>query len=336
MLNNLVIRDKLFLLLLLLIPLIFWIKNRNREEPGLHFPDLSHLKDISQSWKNRLGFVIPLLRGLVLILLILALARPQLGISKKRVKDKGIDIMMAVDISSSMLAEDFTHKGERMNRLAVVKRVLNDFIPRRLNDRLGMICFAKRPYTLAPLTWDQDWLSQRLEDLEVGMIEDGTAIGSAIMSSVNRLKDSEAKSKVLILLTDGVNNTGEIQPMMAAETASALNVKIYTIGAGKKGPVPYPVKNSFGQKMGYQRVNIDIDEELLEQVAQKTGGQYFRATDTGELYQIYRQIDQLEKTEIEKTEFFRYKELYPHLILIALFLLGLEIILKNTVMRRLP
>lgn len=288
-----------------------------------------------RSLKVRFQPLIPLLRALVLILLIIALARPQLGVRKERVIEEGIDIILAIDVSTSMLAEDFTIDGKRYNRLDIVKRVLEDFIPRRFNDRLGMVVFAGRPYTVAPLTWDQDWLLQRLAELEIGMVEDGTAIGSAIMTSLNRLKDSEAKSKVLILLTDGKNNRGEIQPEVAAEAAKALGIRIYTIGAGSRGPVPYPVQDSFGRKF-YQKVRIDIDDELLTEIAEKTGGHYYRATDTEELYKVYEEIDKLEKSKIEMTEFYRYKEFYPYFILWALIFLSIEIILKNTVMRRLP
>lgn len=319
----------------LLIPFIYWLRQRGKGDASLHFPSLGHLKEMPSSWKVRLQPILPILRGLALVLLIIALARPQLGVQKERVTEDGIDIMLAVDVSTSMLAEDFTINNKRYNRLEIVKQVLDDFIPKRLHDRLGLVIFSGRPYTVAPLTWDQEWLVQRLEDVKIGMIEDGTAIGSAIMTSLNRLKDSEAESKVLILLTDGNNNKGEVQPEVAAEAAKALGVRIYTIGTGKQGQVPYPVEDPWGRK-GYRNVVINIDDELLTEVAETTGGRYFRATDTEELYQIYDEIDQLEKSEIEMTEFYRYKELYPYFIIFGLLILCLEILLQHTVMRRLP
>lgn len=333
--QNLVFKNPLFLLPLLLIPLLFWVRYDRRREASFHFPSLLHLDGIPKSWKVRLQPFLPLLRVVALSLLITALARPQIGVMRERVTEKGVDIMMAVDVSTSMLAEDFTMEGQRVNRLDVLKRVLDDFIPRRIHDRLGMVVFAGRPYTMAPLTWDQDWLSQRVKDLKIGMVEDGTAIGSAIMTSLNRLKDSKAKSKILILLTDGNNNRGEIQPEVAAETAKALGIKIYTIGAGSRGPVPYPMQDPFGRTV-YQHVRIDIDDQLLTNVAEGTGGRYFRATGTEELFEIYQEIDRLERTEIEMTEFHRYRELYPMLILLALFFLGIELALQHTIMRRLP
>lgn len=333
--QNLIFKSPLFLLLLLLVPVLFWFRFRYRKEASLHYPSLLHLDGMPKTWKARLQPFLPVLRTAALALLILALARPQIGVLRERVTEKGIDIVMTVDVSTSMLAEDFTIDGHRVNRLDVLKRVLEDFIPRRINDRLGMVVFAGRPYTVAPLTWDQEWLSQRMEELKIGMVEDGTAIGSAIMTSLNRLKESNAKSKVLILLTDGNNNRGEIRPEVAAEAAKALGIKIYTIGAGSRGPVPYPVQDPFGRTV-YQHVQINIDDELLTKVAEVTGGKYYRATGTEELYEIYQEIDQLERTEIEMTEFYRYRELYPALILFALLFLGVEVALQYTLMRRLP
>lgn len=335
MIQNLIFKSPLFLILLLLIPVIYWLRRKHRKDASLRFPSVGHLAQMPVTLKVKLEPVLPLLRLLALILLVIALARPELGVRKERVTEKGIDIMMATDVSTSMLAEDFTINGERYNRLDVLKKVLTDFIPRRLNDRLGMVIFAGRPYTLAPLTWDQEWLLQRVDGLKIGLVEDGTAIGSAIMTSINRLKESSAKSKVLILLTDGNNNAGNVQPEVAADAAKALGIKIYTIGAGSRGLVPYPVSDPFGRTV-YQQVRIDVDDELLTKIAQKTGGRYYRATDTQELYKIYHEIDQLEKTEIEMNEFYRYKELFPLFILLALLLLGVEVTLQHTVMRRLP
>ncbi len=335
MYKNLILKDSLFLLLILLIPVILYFKYIRGRKVSIRYPSVSHLTGLSGSWRVRLQPLIPLLRTLALLLLIIALARPQLGVRKERVVEEGIDIVLAVDISTSMLAEDFTIGGKRHNRLDIVKQVLEDFVPRRVNDRLGMVIFAGRPYTVAPLTWDQEWLVQRMAEIEIGMVEDGTAIGSAIMASLDRLKDSDAKSKVLILLTDGNNNQGEITPEVAAEAAKALGIKIYTIGAGSRDLVPYPVTTPFGTKV-YQNVRIDIDDQLLTEVAEKTGGRYYRATDTEELYHIYDEIDKLEKTEIEMNQFYQYKEIFGYFIILGLLSLCLEIVLQNTVMRRLP
>lgn len=335
MFDHLVIRDPLFLILILLIPVLLYVKYRRQRKTSIRFPSVGHLKVLPNSWRNKLRPVLLLLRAISLILLIIALARPQGGVRQQRVTEEGIDIILAVDVSTSMLAEDFTFNNQRYNRLDIVKQVLADFIPQRVNDRLGMVVFGGRPYTVAPLTWDQNWLIQRMAELQVGMVEDGTAIGSAIMISLERLKDSRAKSKVVILLTDGQNNQGEIQPGIAAEAAKALGIKIYTIGAGSRGVVPYPVTDPFGQTV-YRNVRIDIDDQLLTEIAEKTGGQYYRAVDTEDLYQIYQEINQLEKTEIEMNRFYNYTELYGQFILFGLIFLCLEIILQNTVLRRLP
>jgi len=205
----------------------------------------------------------------------------------------------------------------------------------RQSDRIGMVAFAARAYTVCPLTLDYPWLISNLERVEIGAIEDGTAVGSAISSSLNRLKDTEAKAKVIVLLTDGVNNAGKISPLTAAEAAKALGVKIYTIGAGTKGLAPYPVRGLFGQK-GYRNIKVEIDEKTLKKIARMSGGKYFRATDAKSLKNIYREIDALEKTPIEETGFQQYKELFSRLVVSALSLLMLEIFLSNTVLRRLP
>lgn len=335
MFEHLLFGNPLFLLLILLIPVIFYFKYRRQQKTSIHFPTVAYLRSLPVSWRSILRPILPFLRGLSLILLIIALARPQWGVRQQRVTEEGIDILLAVDVSTSMLAEDFKIANQRYNRLDIVKQVLADFIPRRINDRLGMVVFGGRPYTIAPLTWDQDWLTQRLAEIKVGMVEDGTAIGSAIMISLERLKDSQAKSKVLILLTDGQNNQGEIQPKIAAEAAKALGIKIYTIGAGSRGVVPYPMSDPFGRTV-YRNVQIDIDEQLLTEIADKTGGQYYRALDTEDLYQIYEEINQLEKTEIEMNQFYQYRELFGLFILLGLLFLGIEIVLQNTLLRRLP
>jgi len=234
-----------------------------------------------------------------------------------------------------MLAEDFHLKNKRRNRLYVSKEVVKDFIEWRENDRIGMVVFAGQAYTQCPLTLDYDVLLQFLEKVEIGMVEDGTAIGSAIGVCVNRLKTSKAKSKVVILLTDGRNNAGGIDPLTAAELAKTFGTKIYTVGAGTKGLAPYPVKNLFGLKT-YRSIQIDIDEEGLTEIAKITGGRYFRATDTASLKEVYRQIDSLEKTKMEEAKYTEYSELFTYLLIPAFGILLLEVVLANTRFRRIP
>jgi len=272
---------------------------------------------------------------LVIILLVFALARPQSGKAHSKVTTEGIDIVLALDVSGSMLAEDFQLKNKRRNRLYVAKEVVKDFIEWRENDRIGMVVFAGQAYTQCPLTLDYDVLLQFLEKVEIGMVEDGTAIGSAIGVCVNRLKSSKAKSKVVILLTDGRNNAGGIDPLTAAELSKTFGMKIYTVGAGTKGLAPYPVKNLFGLKT-YRSIQIDIDEEGLTEIAKITGGKYFRATDTASLKEVYRQIDSLEKTKMEEAKYTEYSELFIYLLIPALGILLFEVVLANTRFRRIP
>jgi len=234
-----------------------------------------------------------------------------------------------------MAAEDFTIGGRRYNRLDVVKNVVREFIANRGGDKIGLITFAGLAYTVCPLTTDYAWVTTNLERIRLGMIKDGTAIGSAINSSLTRLKNSEAKSKVMILLTDGVNNAGEIDPLTAARAARALGIKIYTIGAGTKGFAPFPAQDVFGRKV-YQQVRIDIDEKLLQGIAQITGGTYFRATDTESLRAVYSAIDALEKTRIEQAGYREYKEWFVEVLLLALGVLMIEIVLGNTLLLRIP
>jgi Ca-activated chloride channel family protein len=271
----------------------------------------------------------------VVFLIIFALARPQSPLEESKIQTKGIDIVLALDVSTSMLAEDFTLGGKRQNRLAVVKDVVKDFIKGRQNDRIGMVAFAARAYTVCPLTLDYGWLFENLERVKIGMVEDGTAIGSGLSSALNRLQDTRAKSKVIILLTEGRNNAGKISPLTAAEAAKALKVKVYTIGAGTRGLAPYPVKDFFGNKI-YQPIKIDLDEETLTRIALKTEAKYFRATDTKSLREIYKEIDKLEKTPIEEKGYLEYKELFSTFLISGLGLLFLEIILNNTILRKIP
>jgi len=260
------------------------------------------------------------------------LARPQQGNTTTEIKASGIDILLAVDVSGSMQAMDFTLKGNPADRLDVVKSVVDQFIDARPNDRIGLVAFAGKPYMVSPLTLDHDWLRKRLETLSIGMVEDGTAIGSAIGSGINRLREKDAKSRIMILLTDGMNNAGKVPPLVAAEAAETLKIKIYTIGAGTRGEAPMPIVDNFGRKR-LVRARVDIDEETLAKVAQMTGARYFRATDTQSLQKIYDEINSMETTTRTIKNFEHYRELFPFPLLAALLFFGLEL-LRNR--NRLP
>ena len=323
------------LFLLPVIPVLIYIVKKKDASAGVRFSSNKLVGTAPNTPRLILSRNLIYLRGIILILFVLALARPRFPMENATVETEGIDIVLAVDASSSMLAEDFTINGKRRNRLDVVKDVVEDFIQSRKADRIGMVAFAARAYTVCPLTLDYEWLISNLERVKIGAIEDGTAVGSAISSSVNRLKDNESKSKIVILLTDGRNNAGKITPLAAAEAAKAMGVKVYTIGAGKKGPVPYPARDAWGRTV-YQNVEIDVDEDALKSIAEETGGRYYRATDTTSLKKIYDEIDSLEKTAITEEGFREYEELFAKFLIPALFLLILEIMLANTLLRRLP
>jgi Ca-activated chloride channel family protein len=331
-----ILKDPLILcLIIILVPLILANYIFRKDSGILRFSSLNYFKRIEQGSSIKYRHILIALRVLVIILLVFALARPQSGKAHSKVTTEGIDIVLALDVSGSMLAEDFQLKNKRRNRLYVSKEVVKDFIEWRENDRIGMVVFAGQAYTQCPLTLDYDVLLQFLEKVEIGMVEDGTAIGSAIGVCVNRLKTSKAKSKVVILLTDGRNNAGGIDPLTAAELAKTFGMKIYTVGAGTKGLAPYPVKNLFGLKT-YRSIQIDIDEEGLTEIAKITGGKYFRATDTASLKEVYRQIDSLEKTEMEEAKYTEYSELFTYLLIPALGILLFEVVLANTRFRRIP
>jgi len=327
-------KDPWFFLLLVLVPLLIY-RHFRRRHGTVRFSSVNDLKQISPSWALWARHGLLLLKCITVILLIIALARPQKGREETRVTTEGIDIMLAVDVSTSMRAEDFQIDGERHNRLYVVKEVMRDFIKGRQDDRIGIVAFAGRPYTLCPLTFDHGWLLQQLDRAEIGMIEDRTAIGSAIAIATNRLRAYDAKSRLIILLTDGRNNTGQVDPATAADAASALNVKIHTIGAGTKGLAPVPYTDFLGNKV-LRSMKVDIDDESLTEIAQKTGGEYFRATDTESLRQIYKKIDEMEKTKIEATGYLEYKEFYPYFLISAIISFVIGIGLSNTRFRRLP
>ncbi|MFH1458042.1 MAG: VWA domain-containing protein [Candidatus Omnitrophota bacterium] len=323
---------------LLLLPFavlaVFYAHRRNKSG-GFRFSSGELLSDLKSSLRVVLSRRLYLLRILSVVFLIVALTRPQSPIAHSKIEAEGIDIVLVLDSSTSMLAEDFIVGGRRESRIEVVKNAVRDFIKARKNDRIGIVTFAARAYTVCPLTLDYDWLLKNIDRIKSGMIEDGTAIGSGIASSLNRLKDTKAKSKVIILLTDGRNNAGKIAPLTAAEAALALKVKIYTIGAGSKGLVPYPVRDFFGNKV-YQQVQVDIDEDTLMKIASVTAGKYFRATDTQSLRDIYSEIDKLEKTAFEHKGYLEYNELFPVFLIPGLIFLLMEMVLSNTYLRKLP
>ncbi len=318
--------------LLLLLPILALIRGQKGAAPALVFSTTSLASFLAEGRKARLGRLLVALRLLTLALLILAFARPQLGDTTTETLASGIDILLAVDVSGSMEALDFTLQGKAANRLDVVKSVIHQFVEQRPNDRIGLLAFAGRPYMVSPLTLDHDWLLQRLSVLSIGMVEDGTAIGSAIGVGVNQLQDREAKSRILILLTDGINNAGAVPPLMAAEAAEALRIKVYTIGAGTKGEAPMPVVDGFGRKR-LMRVKVDIDDETLGKVAAMTGAHYFRATDTESLEKVYGEINSMETTTRTIKKFENYQEIFPWLVGAALLFLGLELLASR---RRLP
>ena len=326
--------DPQYLYLLLLIPvLIYWYWKRREKGSGkIRFSDIHVIKKVGKTAKQRLRHSLFLLRLLFISLVILAFARPQSGSQMRETTTEGVDIILALDVSSSMLAEDFKPK----NRLEAAKKVAEEFIQGRQNDRLGLVIFAGESFTQCPLTLDYGVLMTLLQDIKVaGQDWDGTAIGMGIVNAVNRLRDSKAKSKVIILLTDGVNNRGEVDPVTASNIAAAIDVKIYTIGAGSQGTALYPVNDPLLGKR-FVPMPVEIDEEVLKRIAANTKGRYFRATDTEKLSEIYTEIGELEKTKIEVKEFTQYEEYFHYFLFIGLGLFILEMVLANSVFRKLP
>lgn len=311
--------------LLTLLPIVAFFCSQKGPAPSVLFSSTSIFQTLGKTKKTRPGSLLLLMRLAILTLLILALARPQLGNSTTEIEASGIDILLAVDVSGSMRAMDFTLGGKPANRLEVVKKVVNEFIEERPNDRIGLLAFGGRPYLVCPLTLDHNWLQKRLESLEIGMVEDGTAIGSAIGSGVNRLRDQKSKSRILILLTDGMSNTGRVPPLVAAEAAETLEIKTYTIGAGTRGEAPIPVVDAFGRTK-LMRMKVDLDEKTLRKVAEMTGATYFRATDTASLSKIYHEINKMETTTRTIKKFENYREIFHYFVICAIMLLGFEVI----------
>lgn len=324
------------LLLLLFIPVIAILKGRFGGTPGITFSTTATLRSMGRQTRSRAGALLGLIAHLALASLIIGLARPRLGDVSEHIQASGVDIMLTLDVSRSMLAEDFSIGGQRANRLEAVKRVTEQFIRERPNDRIGIVAFAGAPYLLSPLTLDHDWLIQNLDRLQVGLVEDGTAIGSAIAASANRLKDKEAKTKLVVLLTDGDNNAGRVTPTTAAEAAKALGIRIYTIGAGSRGGVvPFPFTDPFGRTF-YRDVQMEFKEDTLKQIAATTDAKYFAATDTDSLRDTFSEIDKMEKTTIQVERTTNYKDLFPWFLIGGFFLLGAEVLLSQTIWRRLP
>ncbi len=317
-------------LLLVLIPILIWYYLKERKShPELLFPEtefLAHQKSNRWAW---LRYISPFLRVAIISLVIIGLARPRSSQEKSRSRDtEGIDIVMAVDVSASMLAQDL-----KPDRLEATKEVAANFIEGRPTDRIGLVVYAGESYTQTPLTTDHAVLRNALAGLRHGLIEDGTAIGMGLATIVNRLKDSKAKSKVAILLTDGENNRGEIDPITASQLAKEFNIRVYTIGVGTKGLARTPI--AYDGRGGFQFTNmeVNIDEELLQEIADQTGGKYFRATDNEKLQAIYNEIDTLEKTKLEEIKFYTYDEKFDVFILWALALFSLEVILRYTFLK---
>jgi Ca-activated chloride channel family protein len=321
------------LLFLLALPLLA-LQVKRDYQATVHFPSLATLKSLRPSKVDLYAGLPIIIRFLALGLLIIALARPQEGHKSTEILSVGVDIMLALDTSGSMRALDFIEEEKRITRLAVVKGVVSKFIENRPTDRIGMVVFGEQAYTQCPLTLDQDILQSFLSKLEIGMAGDSTAIGSAIGIAVKRLKDLDSASKVIILLTDGRNNAGALAPLQAAQTAKTFGIKIHTIGVGTQGKAPFLVNSIFGQRYVYQEV--DIDETTLTEISKITGGQYFRATDLKSLKNIYKQIDEMEKSEVKVIDHSEYKELFHYFLVPGLMLLLLEVSLSNTLLRRIP
>jgi Ca-activated chloride channel family protein len=323
-------RHPYWFLLLAALPLLFYF-SRKRKRISLAFSTTAPLEGHGTSWRLLFYGLLPWIRSLVFILVILALARPEKVSSEREYQTKGVDIVITLDLSGSMLAEDF--KPE--NRLAVAKQEAVKFIRGRENDRIGLVVFARKAFTQCPLTLDYEVLTALLQELQIGMIADGTAIGLGLAQSVNRLRDSDAKSKIIILITDGENNAGNIDPVTAAELAKTFGIKVYTIGVGKGGLVPFPVNDPlFGKR--YVQAEVEIDEMTLKRIADITGGLFFRARDPKSLAEIYEKINQLEKTEVKVKEYRSYEPLFFYFLLPALGLLFVEILLSRTVLLKVP
>ena len=330
MFENIEFANPKLLWLLLLVPLLvlWYILRHKKQEAAVSFSDLKGMAKLPKTWKAYLRHLLFALKMAALALLIVALARPQSSSTNSTSNIEGIDIVMAMDVSGSMLARDL-----KPDRLTAAKNVASDFVKGRPGDRMGLVIFSGETFTQVPLTTDHGVMLNMLGEMKNGLIDDGTAIGDGLATAVSRLKDSEAISKVVILLTDGMNNAGSVDPYTAAEMAKVFGVRVYTIGVGTYGTAPYPVQTPFGTQI--QQVKVEIDEKLLTQMANMTGGKYFRANNNKKLDEVYQEIDKLERSKIEVTEFRRlHEEFYP-LVAWALALLLIEFLLRKTIFRTL-
>jgi len=321
--------ELIWLLLLLPLMIVWYVLRQRRNQAEIQLSSFEGFEGKRKTLRQRMRHMPFILRLLAVGFIILALTRPQSSTSRKDVSIEGIDIVLANDISGSMLAEDF-----KPNRLEAAKKVASDFVSSRPNDKIGLVIFAGEAFTQCPLTTDHAVLQELMGKIDMGMLEDGTAIGDGLGTAVSRIKESKAISRVIILLTDGVNNRGSIDPLSAAEIAKLYKVRVYTIGVGTKGMAPYPFKTPFGTQ--YQNIPVEIDEALLKQISDMTGGRYFRATGNSKLTEIYKEIDKMEKSRIDVMEFRKKYEEFLPLALIALALFFLEILLRNTFLRTTP
>ncbi len=334
--NDITFANPEFFYLFAVIPLmiLWYVLRRKRQNPALKMSTATGLFSAKTTWRQRLMHIIPALRIIAVSLLIIALARPQTSSSSKSISTEGIDIVVALDISTSMLAEDF-----KPNRIEAAKKTAVKFFEERPNDRIGLVVFARESFTQCPVTIDHDVLINLVKSVKSGMIEDGTAIGMGLATAVSRLKESKSDSKVVILLTDGVNNSGFVAPQTAAEIAKTFGIRVYTIGVGSKGTAPYPMK--FKTWTGeiitrYQNVKVEIDEDILKEIANTTGGKYFRATNTKALENIYDEIDKMEKTKIDVAYYNKYtEEFYPFAIWAGIAMI-LELLLRFFLFRTFP
>jgi Ca-activated chloride channel homolog len=321
------------LLLLLLLPVLAWLKGKFGQSPAFLYSSVDLVRPISGLNRSNAGNYLSALRWLALALFIVALAQPRLVKGESQIKASGIDIVVAIDMSGSMRSEDF---GEGESRIKKAKEVLAKFIDNRPNDRIGLVAFAKDAYIASPLTLDHDFLQHNLDRLKIGLIDESrTAIGSALITAINRLEGLKDKSKIVILMTDGENNSGKVSPLTAADVAKSLGIKVYTVGIGLRGKAPYPVIDQFGRKQ-YQWMDVDVDEDTLTKIAEKTGGKYYRADSADIFHRIFAEIDQLEKSEVEVKKYEHYDELFGHVTLAGLGVFLLEMILSHTVWRKLP
>ena len=328
--NGIAFAEPLFLYLLIIVPamIVFYILKQQKVTASVRMPGLQSFVEAGTTFRHYLRHILFALRVITITLLIIVLARPQKTDRFQNVSTEGIDIMLVQDISGSMLSRDF-----KPDRIEAAKNIATEFISGRPYDRIGLVVFSGESFTQCPLTTDHAVLINLLREIQSGMIEDGTAIGMGLATAVNRIKDSPSKSKVIILLTDGVNNKGEIAPATAAGIAKTFGIRVYTIGVGTQGMAPYPVQTPYG--IQYQDMPVEIDEGILQQISQTTGGKYFRATDNDSLEKIYKEIDKLEKSKIDVRQFSKKEEKYLLPALIAFFMLVVEIIARNTILKNL-